>query len=380
MAQDVERATPLTTRTATATTTAPAARPGATVHTLALDANPTRITLRTPNAPADAVLGQLCEAAGIVYRSEPQSMWPEGSPTIQAIDFRDEPFWSALLSVCRQTGTRPVERGFDPREAPTITVTRSGAATPIAVDGPLLFRIQQIERRASIQYGGADDDEARTPDSLAVTLQIQPEPRLRMYAIGSSLQVERADDETGKSLLPTVKFPMSPRGELLGNTTNMLRLDYPRGAGKRLAVFRGRIDLYVPQRIIVADIPNPLDEKQAEAGVPIEGGTITVKPIGTGRDASLEVTVRRGESTDEQTWVDMSAGMNMFPNRLTLQGPNGEYVPWGSISGSSYSGEFLRVRRSLGATSQRAASLRIEIPVNYKMVPTTFEFRDVPLP
>jgi hypothetical protein len=223
------------------------------------------VTLQANKMPLTEALSAIHKQTGnkLTLRDEP----PEsGGPTV-TIDFRDEPFWSAVDQVLDQASLGVYNYSGedalslvprDPNDGP-----RHGSAD---YTGP--FRIEVLEIQAQRNL--------RQPQrkSLKVQFEVAWEPRLRPIAISQPVADIEATDEEGAPL--AVSQPEASLDvEVPGGTQAaeiILPFDLPPRETAKIAKLTGRLTALVPGRTVkfrFDELPQAAGKSQRSGGVEV---------------------------------------------------------------------------------------------------------------
>ena len=155
---------------------------------------PSYITLHLKDAPPAAVFAELSRQCFAPLATLPDNLWTEGGfPTI-TLDVEHQPFWTVAPQICRKLGVdfRPVPNGM--------RIMRSGgmqADGVVKVEGAFLVTANQLSysRTRSLIAGGGEQTQ------FGMSFTIYPEPKLVILRSSGEIQVDRAVDDHGNSLV-----------------------------------------------------------------------------------------------------------------------------------------------------------------------------------
>jgi hypothetical protein len=248
---------------------------------------PTLVTLKLDHTPAAEALKQLLAQADI------PSDWlnnPEFTQRMKGVTatgtFENQPFTQVLLELCRQCWLEPQHsnmpaqpmvmavrarqpaavssstRGASTTRNSNVRVSRPRTATtassrattrpswvdaPSMVSGPFVFVATEAHRSTRVDLEG-DPAAPGQKQTMALTLMVLHDPKVRVFSISDRLEIDTATDEAGRSLLvpPSPDAASEPRRarvitEGRWNSWNLnLPLAYTEQSHK-LAVLRGRL-------------------------------------------------------------------------------------------------------------------------------------------
>lgn len=150
------------------------------------------ITLDVKDVPANQVLDQIFEQAG--ERLEIRGSWKPNPVTVK---LEGVSVWRAVDEVCRRDGNLMLDNNrhrLALRKAPA-------ALPPVAYAGPVRFSIEDVTRVRELRYPDRMD---RTELSIMARWTEGYSPVLHPWPQPGILEVVRAEDAGGRSLLPAV--------------------------------------------------------------------------------------------------------------------------------------------------------------------------------
>jgi hypothetical protein len=174
------------------------------------------ITLSRDNTSAREILEKILQENGEKF--ELPDNW---EPKPISVKFEGVTFWQAVDEVCRLDGNLLLL----PERARFFLIANPAKATPLAYAGPMRFSIHDITRVRELAYPDRTD---RTELSLRVHWIREYRPLLDPWPFPGTVDVARAEDGRGRSLLPQVtvdsSFVRSPGGTSDRSSVWMLRL------------------------------------------------------------------------------------------------------------------------------------------------------------
>ncbi len=133
------------------------------------------ITLHLKNASPGQVLGEICRQANAQIRLNPPNLWSTHEWPAADIDIEDQPFWTAMKTLCKTWNLSPQNNGMD-REM----VIGEGACTMFgkwsSVSGPFLVSATYIHTNNSRDL----NQPANVTRNCNVQIMVCPEPKMRV--------------------------------------------------------------------------------------------------------------------------------------------------------------------------------------------------------
>ena len=432
----------------------------ATTQSSELPEAATRVTLKLDQTPAVEALRSLFAQADIPADNIlTEGFAQQMSDVTVTANLVDQPFMAALLEICRQCWLEPqfssqpdrpitlairrprvavprvaVPRIAVPRIAPTPSrgraptsqraatsrpSTRTGSMSgvvfrtrprigpaaigttqpswidaPYMLSGPFVLVARDARRFSRIDL---DADTGPGPSrQLDLTVTILRDPRLRLFAIADTMEVEEAQDQSGARLIldrPPPQEPPRPRAlreheRALSPLNVSAALAYPPQTSQKIALLRGHIAATIITRTQPIQILN--DSKLVEPGAPHEAGPIRLWVSNlqeTGEVSKVDLKLEYGEQ-GQSAFEEVRSLMHNGAFHAS-DGAGGAYrvdVSIHSFRDRTYEGamQFYPIRSSPrpGATRppRIPKSVIWDAAVEASDVNVAVEFKDLPLP
>jgi len=356
-----------------------------------LDANGVSlITLHMQNAPVQDVLNALGTQSHAVLLMTNRIMGGAPANTTVTLNADRKPFWDVMSDVCNQLNVCPMLELSNKNTMQLMATPRNWMAqSPHQVVGPFRINVAGLFRIRSIDLLGPEQVE----DQFAVRLQIVPEPKLSVTQM-SEFVVKEATDDAGHSLLPhaqaTAISHMLHSARQLNHTIES-RLAYPpEGAGKRIAILRGEVNVMLAQDVQQFQVEDVLGTPKVINPIPGCKIQATVTRQGT-EMFRVNMQCTRENLTDDQ-WSAMFNRMNDLSledadgHALTGFTTNTQMASDGNASSFTATTLFTRsmmgglpVNRQLPKTGDpKKLTWNVATSVKPVVIPVTF--KDLPMP
>ena len=344
---------------------------------------PTLVTLRLKNATPRQVFAELARQGFADIRPDPPELLDDPRFTPADFDIVSEPFWSAMMKVCRHWSLSSVNSApgqltlTDFAAAPAGPASRMIGLAPYEVSGAFLVAPVNITRNHSVDLASRDN----VRRYCSIQLMVLPEPKMRILQGSTSAGITEAIDENGRSLMPPalqtehMQVPYSPFW------FTHCQLLPPPDAGKRIATLRGSLRFIVQTRVESGRIDNPLAAKNAEAMV--AGRRFVLKElVQTGDKYVVSMTAQRSAlNANEFTGASPPIQFRLLDaqgvplDRIGLPQMRG-----GTPEQAEIELQFQRPGSAAGPSAGAPARLVWDIPIDSREIEVPFVFKDVPLP
>jgi hypothetical protein len=206
---------------------------------------PTLITLHLKEVEPKIFFEQLWAQAKLPPMSGYHSVMRSPQPLI-SIDCDNQPFWSVVREVAQKSQISVDEIG---RSSADIQLTPAPGARGLDGEaifaGPFLMTVSTIERKQRRRVRvSAEPEQTSAEDQLQVGFNLFSDPKLPLAADSTTVAIEQATDDKGRSLLsgqPTTGQPMVFRagGNAKFALYARLLFEPPAENGGRLATLKG---------------------------------------------------------------------------------------------------------------------------------------------
>jgi hypothetical protein len=304
-------------------------------------------------------------------------------PALQSAAFsaqwERQPLWEAVREACESTNLRvtpPEQAEFG---TAVLRLSRGQERAPSAIDGLAIVRLHQLTRDASISYA---DGNQRTPDTVRIGFRVLLDPKVRGWAWMEPPRITRAVDARGHALATT-----RPAGERARGTTYFSSrevtalLEYPRNAGKKLAVVEGSIPLQVASEMATVTFHHPLGHA-GDMAADVGANRLLLKNFT--RDESgqfkLVLVLTRGEKETDERWNVVAELVSRFALRIALICPNGPAKQNGG--GGDRRDNYVRTELQFPPheADDQPMDVQVVIPTAFTAAAAKFQFKDVPMP
>ena len=342
----------------------------------ATDPGPTLVSLDLKQVTPREAIEQLAKQAKVnlhgndQHGQRQQGFFASLIATRVDASYKNEPFWSAMLDLCKKGNLTP----YADYQQPQRLSFRQGDQTtgPTLAVGSCLVALQTVTSRFDANLTGP-----RPPGrSLTVGLTLYVEPKLNPYRISSVATLETAVDERGNNLVrPRTQYDDRSGGNPQSNwmrevTCNLL---FPANAGQRIAKLKGYASVAVAGPEQTETIDAPLNKRNVDTT--IDG--VLVRLIQLQKQGANQYYARMAGDANSPIFKDYER----FSKVVTLVDNNGKELQrsggsWGGGRGNTF--EFGVNFTGEGASAPK--ELRITLPTAVKEIRVPFEFTDLPLP
>lgn len=348
---------------------------------------PTLITMHLKDATAQAVLQELTRQAGVPVRL----LFSDDAlpPQKYTLDIEKQPFWTALLEVCRQLQLAPQLAGDRNIQdlLPGNPDDATGALIPINPLMTLTAREMRHEHSFSLKNANGALQAQQDTHSIYFNGWALVDPKIHVAPNTTvNVDITEAVDEKGQELPHEqggASFVQSPALWDL-----QLNLGGRADAGKTLASLKGIIKAFVVsknEKWEVADLANagpttktvktPQGNETYRLVDLAQNGKQYEVTIGVTRPAQAEPAP--DEDVNIQQLRTARQDLGSFTRLLDAQGRDIPYIS-SKIDGEAIT---LTFGRQEGENAAGAPNrLVLDIPVEFRELQIPFEFKNVPLP
>jgi hypothetical protein len=351
----------------------PASRPAAgesTVNDVKLDLEPTRVSGKVKDAPADQLFAEIARLGHVTFVEKPNGLLRR--PPLDAANFSAEfdkqPLWDAVREACEAAKLHPGPGGSNSdRDAIGLSEHAIG---PCSVDGPVLVRAANVRR-------------LKDQKTVRAELEVAVEPRLMPFASVGETKIARAADDAEH------EFAAAREAKVVGPAyfgvrtwpTVHVLLTPPAEAGKAMEL-KGTVAAQVAPRVAVAEIGLPLAKA---IDVAVGEDTLTVQPIAplAGNETlEVEMSLARGEKTDDARWKALLDATARQPGRARVTLSAGDENYFQRNVRSDFDGKHINWRFEYGTKNMppQPERLRVMLPAEMKTIEAAFALKAIPLP
>ncbi|MFI5378492.1 MAG: HEAT repeat domain-containing protein [Tepidisphaerales bacterium] len=349
---------------------------------------PTLVSLHLKNAPMNLALGELSQQIGADINTWPPGNFGGAQKTV-TVDADRQPFWEVARTLCAQSGWGPERYGAG-RGALTFSPNGGNwGKRPAIMQGQFMVMAANVQRHETLDFGDPNNPSRQ----YSLYVQLLADPKMRIVRANSNIEVSRAVDEKGNSLVVKQDGFM---GYNSGNQNPWFwelqaPLQLRPDIGKKLVDFKGIARLTAQTKTERWEFDNPLKVKNEQKKLQNDTVTLTIKSVNANNNG---VEVQIGIS------IKSKLNLNIFgraeqPNPMTdysllqqniklvdAKGRSYQQMGGGGGGGSTnwdYSFNF-GPHDINGQALGEPAKLVWELPIEMKEIPVPVEFKDLPLP
>lgn len=226
---------------------------------------------------------------------------------------KDAPFWEALDALARK-----VPFTFQPYVGDQLYLNAGPASEkPICYYGPFRIAIDRIIFQRRVEFD-------RTTEDLSVRIHFLWETQVQPLGLSKKFRIDRAEDDTGASLIlppPEKEVPAAPRPVLSTRMPyEMLDVGPFRplsAAAKRIAALEGALEVEFPVRIDKAVFEKPAPSET----VTLEGVVVEIKTLGSnpGTGVTAELALRFDSEKEAASFRANSRDLTFVPTAGNAQ-------------------------------------------------------------
>ncbi len=355
-------------------------------------AEPSLVSLHLKNAPMSLVVAELSRQIGADI-----NIWPPGNvggiQKTVTIDVDRQPFWEVTRQACAQSGWGP-ERWGNGRNN-VLTLSPNGGIwgkRPATMQGQFMVMAANVQRHETLDFGDPNNPSRQ----YSIYAHVCVDPKMRIIRANSNIEVSRAVDEKGNSLL------VKQEGYASYNSGNQnpwfwevqAPLQLRPDIGKRLVEFKGIARFSAQTKTEVWQLENPLKLKNEQKKLANDTVTLTIKSVAANANNNNSVEVQIGITVKNKPNLNIFARaepQNPLTDYSILQQnirmldakgrqfQNGGGGGGGGMTSWDYSFNF-QPRDVTGQQLGEPAKLIWELPMEIKEIAVPVEFKDLPLP
>jgi hypothetical protein len=348
---------------------------------------PTKLSLNVRNANLYATLTNVFRDAGVPFDPPPDFILPRKLNNL-TVSINDQPYWLGVRSVLQHANLK-LQGG----DGGAVSVNRADQQwnNPAFTSGPFLFIADDIHRDTTVHLAVPD----KPASSFSVSLMVLADPKLRAYGYLRRADVTEAVDENGMSLAAAP--PKKPDRSFYANDEYgyhfwkiTARLNYPSGAGRRIAKLRGVCTFLVQTRGKTWEVPDVLGAK--DASITVDRRKYTLRSAKhDGDNLALQFRVEPdGMTADEwkralSNWSDTERIKQML--RFAPRVADAAGVAWQPLEMSdgrdgaavTYT-LHLTANAADGSKAAKPVRMLLELPEQLEEMAVPFEFTDLVIP
>ena len=287
---------------------------------------PSRITLKVDQQPANATLSEIARQLGAPLATAPADLLSTTRLAPVSLDVKDQPFWQVLKALSAQAGIEPIQPSPDENMPRVVLGQGKGDfwKAPHAIAGPVLLVANDISRTQSVELGREKHQFER---NLTLELSAIVEPGLKVLSLSPQVAVRQAVDDLGKSLASKppdeaaadAQEESAPTGAVW---TLNVELAAPRDLGKLIRKLAGTLVLRVQtesERIEIDGI-----SKARNLVRPVGASTATIRSFKKVNDQYVLMMQVRRDKRSRTQWIWLHQSLNA--GQLMLLDEKGKVV------------------------------------------------------
>ena len=354
---------------------------------------PTLVSLHLKNAPMNLAVGELSRQVGIEINVWPPGNFGNNQKNI-SIDVDRQPFWEVVRQACAQSEWGPEHYGNGRNSVLTLTPNGGNwGKRPATMQGQFMVMAANVQRHETLDFGDPNNPSRQ----YSLYVHVCADPKMRIVRANTNLEVSRAVDEKGNSLV------VKQDGYMGYNSNNQnpwfwelqAPLQLRPDIGKKLVEFKGVAKFSAQTKTERWELDNPLKIKDAQKKLQNDTITVTVKsvaaiPNNTGIEVQVGITIKskvgfnifgRGGPEQQNPLTDY----NVLQQIIKVVDAKGRQFQWGGGGGGGggtswdYSLNF-QPRDANGQQTGEPAKVIWELPLEVKEIAVPVEFKDLPLP
>jgi hypothetical protein len=337
---------------------------------------PSFITLHVKDAAPADVVAEISRQCFAPLLTSPDNLWQQGTFPKVTLDVDHKPFWAVFPDLCQKLGVdlRPSGAGMRLMQAGGMQI--QGVSQ---IDGPFLVVANQITYSRTRNFGQGQGEQT----SFGMSLTVYAEPKLIVLRSSGTINLDKAIDDHGNSLVPEAGAQRMFFGGFngMGGFNVYSPLKYPtKNPGRRITSFKGSTTLVLQTGVEKLDIPDLMHVKELPRLV--NGMQVTFIDMKKNNDAwQLRLRIPQ-PNFGGQEWQQLMDGVQ---NRLQVLDANGASLDHRGMSTSGNNNsidltlEFARSTQPDGRNSGDPARLVWEVPTSSKEVSVPIDLKDLPL-
>ena len=349
---------------------------------------PSRISLDLDDVPLTSAFEAIAGAAQCSFVAQPVDLLNQRTLGPAGLHVTRKPFWEVVLPLCKASNVWLMDiYGVGGNGLHLVEFDVNTLDAPAFVSGAFLVLADSIERTHSLQLARPADVER----SFSVNLRVYPEPKLKVLRGMYSAVVETAVDERGNSLVPTEQIDINSVENLTGHSgwpwDVYINLQDTDTTGKKLVKLKGKTRYVVQAKGESAEFVDVLKANGksldlAGARVLLESVTRRVADT-TLFDFRLSIEQR---NMPQDVWDHLTTSDS--GQIITLVDAMGRQLMIGDSSGE-FDGTKMNFSLSFRADNPmleehqqpgEPVTLKLEVPVEMRVIDVPFEFNDLPIP
>ncbi|MEA2733859.1 MAG: hypothetical protein QOE14_310 [Humisphaera sp.] len=340
----------------------------------AQDPGPTMVNLDLKQVTARQAMAELAKQAKVDLKDDQRQQQQGFLAALLSersdVSYKNEPFWTAMLDLCRKGNLTP----YADWQQPNRITFMQGSATmgPKVTVGSCLVVLESVTSRFDANLTGPRP----ASRDLTVGLKLFVEPKLSPYRISTIATLETAVDENGTNLVrPRGQYDDRSGG---GPQSNWMRdvtcnLVFPDNAGEHIAKLKGYASVAVAGPEKTEKIADPLTKK----GIDTKIDGVLVRLVEVRKQGTDGYIVRMAGDANSPIFKDY----DRFSKVVKLIDTNGKpFQTNGGSWGGVRAGTFEFSVNFTGPGLSEPKEMQITLPTANKEIRVPFEFKDLPLP
>jgi hypothetical protein len=352
---------------------------------------PTLVSLHLKDAPMSLALAEMSRQVGTEINTWPPGNFGGAQKTV-TIDADRQPFWDVARKICAQSGWGPERYGAG---RGIMTFSPNGGnwgKRPAIMQGQFMVMAANVQRHETLDFGDPNNPSRQ----YSIYVQVCADPKMRIVRADSTLEVSRAMDEKGNSLVVKQgsysSFSSSNQNPWFWELQAPLQLRPD--IGKKLVEFKGVARFSAQTKTERWEFDNPLKVKNAQKKVSNDTVTLTIKSVSQNAnnqnsvEVQIGITVKGlpnlnifGRGNEQNPFTDYSL-LSQCIKLLDAKGRPFQNSGGGGGGGGTnwdYSFNFYP-RNEQGQPLGEPGKLIWDLPMEIKAINVPVEFKDLPLP
>ena len=346
--------------------------------TVKIDPGATGITGQVTDQLGKDVFGTLGQLADVKFLYPNKDFWndPQRGGAKFSASWDREPFWEAAAETCDAIGVR-IEPATGNIAPVRVHIGPKACPLPMSLSGAAMIRAEGLSRSSEHSYWQRT---AHADEMITLTLQLFVEPKLGRATWVRPPIIDSATDDRGHAMA-TTRPADDPKGELYKPwLRHHAFLNYPADAGEHIAVIKGHISMLAVKELGQFTFHHPMN-LTGPLSVAVGPNQLILKDFVADPNGGYhcDLSLMRGEKVPADQWAATEYPLGSFYSYVAVIGPDGAKM---FRSGHSHwsANEMDCELRFSAKDVEKAAGLRVDLPVSFGPVEAKFEFKDLPMP
>jgi hypothetical protein len=340
-----------------------------------------RVTVDIDKGTATAAAAAIGKAAQVAIKGEQSTTFEQADIPEVTLHLKDAPLVEAVLQLCSQAGLR-----VRTINAAQVTLGRNEKGLGVGVwctAGPAAVVLESIVHEVDLRANPQ-------PERFDLGLAVFVEPGVTVLAYPRGITFGTMADETELSLVPAKEEGREEEqrrqrsravaAPSMGVGRITLPLAPPAGAGQKIAILRGTVD-------VVVGLKNEkvtLTREEADVGAEreIAGMKVTIAPLKQQNSYYVSSVSYEKGSMDDGAWAKIKKGLVGVPAVVLDQGGVALQVFNAPNASDNENSVTVAQQYYAGGGSQTRVPRRVEleVPTEVQVLPLPVEFKDLVLP